>query len=574
MSFKSIDLEEVYLVKPPHSCDTSCGDPCTRYTEIEAEESKTAEPGDSLAQHLARYHGMIKRVDLLYDPIVERFPLEIITTIFGLCLPKQRRALLPQDLLDGKIDNAGALFALGAVCKTWRQIIWSTPHFWSHIYIPIHPSNIENTITFVKDWIDRTGQMPLSLAVYFSQEDGFQDEDYEWLSKVKPLSAIVNATSSRWECLDLKLPPRLLNLFSGSPSNLLELRVSNIGFPPEEDDDGEVESASFIVHSASKPRPTYAMIDSVPLQSIDILWDNVTRVLLKECKMEECFELLRLAPKLMECMFGFIRADDESILVPVSHHNLKVLKLFFPKDPDITAAFFDGFTLPELEVLNIQSFNEILPAENLISLIRRSSCRLYSLEIKAVLEEQNLLSLFRAVPSLEQLTLSPSPNEEYTSRNFFKLIAETTHIIDKSEADSTSSATPTNPNFLPELQTLAYSTTSPGECESIWDIIPDLFGKDGSDYDDEGKDLTPHIRKRPLDTLTVSFDHWPWSGTPLRNPGYISKPTLDRIEKLLDMGHCDIDIMLWGGQNSEPVDFIESSIAHHFPQKQFEVQVE
>ncbi|KAF8809807.1 hypothetical protein BYT27DRAFT_7093259, partial [Phlegmacium glaucopus] len=64
------------------------------------------------------------RINHLQSPILRRIPPEIISHIFNLYLPEFH--------IDNPRDSKEAVpLTLGAVCKSWRNIAWSSPTLWS-----------------------------------------------------------------------------------------------------------------------------------------------------------------------------------------------------------------------------------------------------------------------------------------------------------------------------------------------------------------------------------------------------------------------------------------------------------
>lgn len=61
---------------------------------------------------------------------INRMPFEVISYIFALSLPRRFGAYS---------DFESAPLILGAVCRMWRDIAWSTPQLWNRIKIHLTP---------------------------------------------------------------------------------------------------------------------------------------------------------------------------------------------------------------------------------------------------------------------------------------------------------------------------------------------------------------------------------------------------------------------------------------------------
>lgn len=553
MSFElSVLGQRILFEPPPHSCSERCGDLCTAYEDVNATECQIRETLGDLEKTFGRYLEFRTKMNTIHDPLTTRLPPEISASIFELCLPRWKRTT---KLGFREADNASVLFTLGAVCKTWRHIIWSTPSFWSHLLVLIGPSTVLSYTPLVEEWLARSGDVLLSIAVYFKDQDEYCSGYHDWFT---PLGKIVNATSSRWDCLDLELPISLRSFFQVLPCHLRELRMVNWGLNSRtrEDAFGSLTTTA----GSNLPAPTCVCLSFVALRTVPILWNNVTEASIAGLTIVECLELLRLAPALESCFIpDALPVQNFGGAVPFVHANLKELKIQFPEPNGFVHKLCDAITLPKLQKLLIHHNEfEFLPMENLIALIERSGCALDDVEVLCKLKDDDLIAFLKAIPSLRHLSFGESgPFGQFTTNNIFKKIAQTSHIGKHDPA-----STPSPERFVPHLESLKYLAIRPDDCKRIWDVIPSLYGISSHCYDLE--DMGPH--RRPLDDVKILYVEWQrepgldpalMGEPPTRRVPFIKKRTIAKIQYLSEF----VDLHIWAHYkvHDHYEDFIEFS---------------
>ncbi|KAF8907885.1 hypothetical protein CPB84DRAFT_241972 [Gymnopilus junonius] len=96
----------------------------------------------------------------IHDPITSRLPPEVTAMIFQLCVRSRLVSLPPPK---HPIESFSQL-VLGAVCRAWRAIAWSTPRLWTSIYLsrPFYKLGTSIQNGFIR-------QLPLTVSI-FSRE--------------------------------------------------------------------------------------------------------------------------------------------------------------------------------------------------------------------------------------------------------------------------------------------------------------------------------------------------------------------------------------------------------------------
>ncbi|KAF8912222.1 hypothetical protein CPB84DRAFT_763882 [Gymnopilus junonius] len=275
-------------------------------------------------------------------------PPEIASYIFQLCVPYHADASR-----ESLYEIVRSRFALGAVCQGWRRIAWSTPKLWTTVSICFHSPKFANHVDLIKEWISRSGALPLSFHIYVTEVKNtdvsveYADGPYfgPYMANEDALQT-VQQLSDRWQELDVRLPGACLS----------DLAVKD-GTAPAfnslilESTDGEANSAEFPMNLS----PTHITFRSVSIRFIEITWSNVTDAFISETNLKECYDLLTVASQLTSCTFVTIHdvADYLMPADPVVHselQELKVEKLMLERDP---SSFFGCFTLPSLQILSI-----------------------------------------------------------------------------------------------------------------------------------------------------------------------------------------------------------------------------
>ena len=140
-----------------------------------------------------------KPPNYLPSPILQ-FPPEIISHIFYLTL--SHFSIFPFHMGDYYSlfeKHKTTPFTLGAVCRYWRAVTWSTPILWSAMLVRFFAFD-NNKSTLVKDWLSRSGQLPLSIRIFFRPIRSTTEADFRFFAE------IINQYSSRWRHFDLSVP--------------------------------------------------------------------------------------------------------------------------------------------------------------------------------------------------------------------------------------------------------------------------------------------------------------------------------------------------------------------------------
>jgi hypothetical protein len=110
------------------------GESCTACDATAAIDRQIFEAQVSLAVLRQRRILSLGNMNNVHDVLVSRLPIEVIACIFTAFLPpavdKRYSIICPEDV--PLWETPTTPLVLGAVCKTWRSVVWSTPKLWTH----------------------------------------------------------------------------------------------------------------------------------------------------------------------------------------------------------------------------------------------------------------------------------------------------------------------------------------------------------------------------------------------------------------------------------------------------------
>ncbi|KAF7314662.1 hypothetical protein MKEN_00940000 [Mycena kentingensis (nom. inval.)] len=178
-----------------------------RFADIEESLRKLQRTRDELADHIAAYEALLSPA--------RRIPGELWQEIFAAALPKDRNCTM--SAMEGPL-----LF--GRICSGWRAIVLQSPRLWASMHV-VEPSTsmfdyrvppnayeqkLEQRLSAVKLWLERSGQLPLSISYHQG------DDSRHWGVDPPPETATARSVlltalipyASRWKKLDLRFPIR------------------------------------------------------------------------------------------------------------------------------------------------------------------------------------------------------------------------------------------------------------------------------------------------------------------------------------------------------------------------------
>ena len=369
-----------------------------------------------------------KPPNYLPSPILQ-FPPEIISHIFYLTLSHSIFPFHTGDYLSLFKKDRTTPFILGAVCRYWRAVTWSTPILWSFIVVRFLALN-NNKSTLVKDWISRSGQHPLSIRIVFRPIRSTAEADFRFFAD------IINQCSSRWRHFDLSVPAKF--------SRFIQAEGTQGHAPMLESLRLDIRGRRSKFDLVTCPRLRKVHLASVRLKGIRFPWNNVTHLCTQAMTFEDCLEILQNTPFLVHAEFIDIEgwADsftDNPIVIPVK--SLKVVGSY-------AAFFFSHLTCPALEEL-ICAMPPAKIVKHITPFLERSGpLRSFSMSDFALSAlDLGLTNLLQTTPSLTHLAFSQKKHTSWSLKSVLSML----DWIHSKQND------PLWSPFLPHLETFEYT---------------------------------------------------------------------------------------------------------------------
>ena len=234
----------------------------------------------------------------IQDPLNHKFPPEIVSHIFTLCLPQ-----VPPLHHHGEIQEEWAIpLFLGAICRKWRHIAWSSPRLWTTVVVHISSRMVKqlggSLPQLVTEWLGQSGMLPLTIQ--FSADR--LKERNEGYDEVKSLACLIidilNRHSECWQNLDLNLDvDSYTQKFNGSSelSNLRSLSfngaVSGLCLPAFLT---EIQPSS----QRSTRRTSHSHPSFFSFTGLNVSWENITHIILQYTDTFTCVDVAEKAHRL------------------------------------------------------------------------------------------------------------------------------------------------------------------------------------------------------------------------------------------------------------------------------------
>ncbi|CAA7265098.1 unnamed protein product [Cyclocybe aegerita] len=428
-------------------CTTSHLSPCTPCVQLNELDARIRDTTALLKQlYYQRCELKMKR-NQHHDRLVNRLPVEILSRILHLDIEDET---LPYDPYHHQSPSSRSL-KLAAVCQRWRHIAHSTPQLWTTTSVAINHRNVPLYAKLTRDWLSRSGSLPLDLYIYEVRRTCGDEED---TFGPAPIFEAINEQAYRWLNLSVWLRPGLLKYLRGACNAPYIIRTLGITtFSPFTE-----SNPPFSFNDAnSKPRPREVVLYGTRFRSVGICWDEVAHLNVSRFSLRDCFEVLQNCPNLTVVEVSDIEREDAAFPMAINHNELRSLRVLHLLG-FVPGPLLDMLTLPGLEDLHVRSSFVALA-----NLLERSSPPIRDLwfapEDSLTVGGEALVRLLELTPLLTHLIMKYVT----TSHIFFdRLVC----------AGFTTNGVPTVPDFLPHLRLLHISCESDFQWPSLTRIIP------------------------------------------------------------------------------------------------------
>jgi len=509
-----------------HRCVSKCEScsACLRLQEVQSRIRECKEPLDEL--YIQEAHTKAS-VNTAHDLITRYLPMEVVSSVFMLCKPNPSPVEIGVEVFPPEAPLTPQI-SLGMVCKSWRNIVRSTPQLWTDIYIRFPILNrLEPQVyrEFLLLSLRLSGSLPLyiqgRLELPFARN--YTEIEYRTHSS---LLEVLNDHSDRWNTLDLWSAPLFLSHIRGVAPGAPNLKHLRIHLTCRQ------TNRTFLV-PFGLPSPQIVEVRGIPFSLIRISWKNVTMVKLGTLNIGECLELLRQATHLVDFAVDLLPPEDSGLpdLGEVfTASRLASWKVYIFNMAD---TLFSRLVLPSLVSLDLSGCCSLDSLEHLLS---RSMCPLQFLSFsEAGITPADVIPVLRATPLLKQLVFSKVLMHGLDE--LLDLLARTKMVSDF----------PQNPNtvFLPRLEELSFIKMR--EYLPPWHLVPSLFPPTS---------YLANTQYRPLRKLELYID------LDLNLKDYLDKDVVLQMQEIQQRGY---DIIIWNEIFCAPdAELIRDSYEHHF----------
>ncbi|KAF4611510.1 hypothetical protein D9613_004470 [Agrocybe pediades] len=473
-----IDLSQLDCTKPKCPFKEGTCEICQEVIKVENDIKETFE---RLKQLLRHQQDLKTRSNNTHSPIIRDLPAEILSKIFYSCFSEE----ITRDDWELAYEDVFVPLKVGAVCRTWRQVAWSSPELWTFILI----ERLYSSATYVckqysmlERWIERSKYQPISVYIYEDAMDsanvGVVPEGCDcWETTLQLLARCCD----RWKNATLHLSKGSFKYIASSlklksPTKRLELGSADSSWRPNPNNHplGLWEEPRFGPDSITINRP-------VLMHHFSIDWKRVTKVDVQGWPPGECINLLKSALRLVSCSFREVGeysrdSQPEQDWPVVCHASLRSLSFQCGSKP--VSSFFDNVTVPSLDEFNYSYVRGHNPADMIAnsqflpSFFSRSHFPLTRLSLVVpALTTDYLVSLLNLVPSLIHLSMHFSTS--FSGGDQMKVIDHFLEHLSSTAIFSIENGGDTSAHFLPRLETLELEKCG---FNFPWSSLADVFG--------------------------------------------------------------------------------------------------
>jgi len=379
-----------------------------------------------------------------------RLPPELLGTIFATVC----HADFHKFHSDKSRHNKTTAFTLGQICREWRDIVWSTPEIWSHVFLCLSLTRYDAQVKLLEGWLNRSGICPLSLNFIFQNEE-------DWSKKEPPMELInlLSSSSYRWRVINVVIPEGWYQALNEIIHNIPIL--VNVSTQPLWSDCG-LSPAKRKQFTLFKYAPVLkdVHLNGYYLADVSIPWGQLRHLALQHVYLDECFFGLSKSPDITTCRIYTILDNDVNRVVVESDIRLSLLEemLFFSALWDDTERLFSHLSTPLLHTLEFSTPQDDLDLPKIPSLLLQSGSRLLKLKLDAFTftsDEVELLELLCNIPTLQKVEILMKADSIPISNLFIDLLKLQSSSSTAANVDDLQP--PPIPYFLPDLEMFTFS---------------------------------------------------------------------------------------------------------------------
>ncbi|KAF9552193.1 hypothetical protein CPC08DRAFT_714854, partial [Agrocybe pediades] len=306
---------------------------------------------------LSRHLRLKTEINRTHSLIMRDLPVEVLSRIFYACFsngaPNYRRK--------NELKDLDVSLKMARVCRTWRQIAWSTPELWTVVAISRRfPSRVISRSSalslcwtcdqydMIREWVNRSGILPLNVSIYETMGEHNDIDVQRACSCWERTLKVLGESSYRWKDVSMNMSRQSYEAIASSQRLWVQSRTHRCG-----------DALQLWKEPGFGPQ---RVITDTPVRfgHFSIGWQHVSHVDVKGWSIMECLDLLKIAPRLVSCAFADVGGlHSPGLDEPVTcHESLQELSLYSSETSP--AAFFNHVAFPSLSSLAYPSERFIL----------------------------------------------------------------------------------------------------------------------------------------------------------------------------------------------------------------------
>ncbi|KAF9483166.1 hypothetical protein BDN70DRAFT_990634 [Pholiota conissans] len=324
------------------SQDTSSCLPCRKVAELDEQIQTLRKKTIELEEQRREWK---TQVNDIHDGLTNKLPIEVAAEIFNLCLPVD---ICSWDLSYShgiRIRRCSPL-VLSAVSQRWRKTAHATPRLWADVPLHINETTMPSLPELTTEWIERSGQQPLSINIYTPTNSKFAQD----------IINIICAYASRWKHFAFSGHWHALSTFSTSLEGISHIQTLSFKSRTGEgrSEPGKFDLKKFVV------RPKRLIAKPFFPATVVIDWSHLTELEVSmPASIDDFIIVLRTTPRLKICKVSsdFRDAFDPGVgpVNPFVHPCIVDLTVL----SDRSFSIFARFLCPALERLTIGECDDL-----------------------------------------------------------------------------------------------------------------------------------------------------------------------------------------------------------------------
>lgn len=273
---------------------------------------------------------------------------------------------------------------VSAVCRYWRNVAFREPRLWNTVYLVACPHKAEIQANLLREWLLRSGDLPLTIEIDCSEQPGRQWSK-AYLHETMTLLLAIFPYSTRCRTFRTRLPPSCL--LPPSQCHIPDPEFANLttlSIVPDMVTDKEGDEETSVIALFQHARNLqHVEIREIDFERLTISWANVVKVRTTSVSLDNCLRVLRAAPNVEYCAFeGILRPKKTPHMEPIVLSQLNFLHLYFGQVDSSQDLITRIIIAPNLKILEyVTQDGDDFPVQDFISCMQRSRCNLTVLHI-------------------------------------------------------------------------------------------------------------------------------------------------------------------------------------------------